>query len=100
MGDNTSRMRKVVELMSNPIFGGGYFWDPKENNQREDNHVEVYDPRKYGREKKGEQLLKIEDQNNKQGEMIKNEVVYLKSNEYEDGDSPLAKEKHKKKRIP
>jgi hypothetical protein len=28
MGGRTSRMRKIVEQMSNPIFGTGYFWQP------------------------------------------------------------------------
>ena len=26
MGGRTSQMRKIVEQMSNPIFGSGYFW--------------------------------------------------------------------------
>ena len=29
MAGRTSRMRKIVEQMSNPIFGSGYFWEPK-----------------------------------------------------------------------
>lgn len=29
MEGRTSRMRKIVEQMSNPIFGSGYFWEPK-----------------------------------------------------------------------
>ena len=28
MGGRTSHMRKIVELMSNPVFGSGYFWSP------------------------------------------------------------------------
>lgn len=28
MGGRTSRMRKMVEQVSNPIFGSGYFWQP------------------------------------------------------------------------
>ena len=30
-GVRTSRMRKIVEQMSNPIFGSTYFWQPEFN---------------------------------------------------------------------
>jgi hypothetical protein len=57
LGGRTSRMRKIVEQSSNPIFGSGYFWEPSRPDHPQTQRA--YSPEPYARAKEVKSQEKI-----------------------------------------